>query len=111
MILNTDARHIPLRDGSVHCVITSPPYWGLRDYGLGGDGLGLEKTPEEYIANMVDIFREVKRVLRDDGCIFVNMGDSYATHASKRSGQFGKEIKEGFDDIFTRKKTPARELG
>ena len=56
--------------------ITSPPYWGLRDYGVNGQ-LGLEKTPEEYIANMVQVFREVKRVLRDDGTLWVNMGDSY----------------------------------
>lgn len=62
---------------SVHCVVTSPPYWGLRDYGVEGQ-LGLEKTPEEYIAKMVAVFREVKRVLRSDGTLWLNIGDSYA---------------------------------
>jgi len=53
---------------SVHCCVTSPPYWGLRDYGVEGQ-IGLEKTPEEYVAKMVEVFREVKRVLRDDGTL------------------------------------------
>lgn len=65
---------------SVHCVVTSPPYWGLRDYGSEGQ-LGLEATPEAYVANMVDVFREVRRVLRDDGTLWLNLGDSYATGA------------------------------
>ena len=63
--------------GSVQCCVTSPPYWGLRDYGVGGQ-IGLEKTPEEFVAKMVDVFREVRRVLRDDGTLWLNMGDSYA---------------------------------
>ena len=63
--------------GSVNCCVTSPPYWGLRDYGVEGQ-LGLEKTPEEYVAKMVEVFREVWRVLRDDGTLWLNMGDSYA---------------------------------
>src|ERR1035437_5883495 len=118
-------------DGTVNCCVTSPPYWGLRDYGTGqwegGDArcdhskkcssvphgstlasaptnsnhekegwkggvcgqcgairidqqLGLEKTPEEYIAKMVEVFREVRRVLRNDGTCWVNMGDSYAAN-------------------------------
>jgi DNA modification methylase len=62
---------------SVHCVVTSPPYWGLRDYGTDGQ-IGLEKTPAEFIAKMVAVFREVRRVLRSDGTCWVNMGDSYA---------------------------------
>ena len=65
-----------LPDASVHCVVTSPPYWGLRDYGIGGQ-LGLEATPEEHVAAMVEVFREVKRVLRDDGTAWVNYGDSH----------------------------------
>ncbi len=64
-------------DESVQCVITSPPYWGLRDYGVDGQ-LGLEKTPEEYVAKMVEVFREVRRVLRKDGTLWLNLGDSYA---------------------------------
>jgi DNA modification methylase len=61
---------------SVHCVVTSPPYWGLRDYGVEGQ-LGLEPTPEAYVATMVAVFREVRRVLRADGTLWMNMGDSY----------------------------------
>lgn len=73
--------------GSVHCCVTSPPYWALRDYGVDGQ-LGLEKTPDEYIAAMVDVFREVKRVLRDDGCLWVNIGDSYASRPPDTHGGF-----------------------
>lgn len=63
---------------SVNCVVTSPPYWSLRDYGMPGQ-LGLEPTPEEYVANMVAVFREVRRVLRNDGTLWLNIGDCYAT--------------------------------
>jgi len=77
MIVNADARFIPLADESVNCVITSPPYYGLRNYGVDGQ-LGLEQTPDEYVANMVAVFRECKRVLRDDGTLWVNIGDSYS---------------------------------
>jgi DNA modification methylase len=63
---------------SVHCVVTSPPYWGLRDYGSPGQ-LGLEPTPEAYVESMVAVFREVRRVLRKDGTVWLNLGDSYAT--------------------------------
>ena len=63
--------------GSVHCCVTSPPYWGLRDYGVDGQ-LGLEQTPEGYVAELVGVFREVWRVLRDDGTLWLNLGDSYA---------------------------------
>jgi len=63
-------------DASVQCCVTSPPYWGLRDYGHDGQ-IGLESTPEAYVACMVEVFREVKRVLRDDGTCWVNLGDSY----------------------------------
>lgn len=66
-----------LPDGCVHCCITSPPYWGLRDYGVEGQ-LGLEATPDEFVAKMVAVFREVRRVLRDDGTLWLNLGDSYA---------------------------------
>jgi len=75
---------------SVHCVVTSPPYWGLRDYGEPGQ-LGLEATPEAYVANMVDVFREVRRVLRDDGTVWLNLGDSYSRDPAKGgSGPNGK---------------------
>jgi len=79
MIVNADARFIPLADESVNCVITSPPYYGLRNYGVDGQ-LGLEPTPDEYVANMVAVFRECKRVLKDDGTLWVNIGDSYASN-------------------------------
>lgn len=69
-----------MESNSVHCCVTSPPYWGLRDYGVAGQ-LGLEKTPDEYIAKMVAVFREVRRVLRDDGTLWLNLGDSYARQA------------------------------
>ncbi|MGK5032697.1 DNA-methyltransferase [Janthinobacterium sp. MDT1-19] len=67
---------------SVHCCVTSPPYWGLRDYGVDGQ-IGLEATPAEFIAVMVDVFEEVRRVLRPDGTYWINMGDSYATAAGR----------------------------
>ena len=66
-----------LADESVQCVVTSPPYWGLRDYGVAGQ-LGLEKTPEEYVARMVAVFAQVRRVLRKDGTLWLNMGDCYS---------------------------------
>lgn len=69
-----------LPDESVHTCITSPPYYGLRDYGVDGQ-IGLEESPAEFIARMVEVFREVHRVLRNDGTAWVNMGDSYASVA------------------------------
>jgi len=71
-----------LQDGSVDCVVTSPPYWGLRDYGVDGQ-LGLEATPEAYTERIVAIFREVKRVLKDRGTVWLNLGDSYAGNREK----------------------------
>jgi DNA modification methylase len=68
-----------LPEASVHCVVTSPPYWGLRDYGLGADALGLEPTPDLYVQHLVEIFRLVKRVLRDDGTLWLNLGDAYSS--------------------------------
>jgi len=121
-LYQSDARTLPIPDNSVDCVVTSPPYWGLRDYGLsaweGGDencdhtishyndnmkpnvdrpfrgdrssclhcgarrldsGIGLESTPEEYCANMVAVFREVWRVLKPTGTVWLNLGDSYSS--------------------------------
>ena len=70
-----------LDDECVNMCITSPPYWGLRDYGVA-DQLGLESTPEEYVANMVEVFRLVRELLADDGSLWLNLGDSYATSGS-----------------------------
>ena len=82
MLTQGNALRIPLADESVHCVVCSPPYWGLRDYGIG-DQLGLEPTPEQYVANMAAVFREVRRVLRADGTVWLNMGDSYARNPGR----------------------------
>ena len=71
-----------IQAGSVHCCVTSPPYWGLRDYGIDSQ-LGLESTPEEYVARLVEVFRGVRRVLRDDGTLWLNLGDSYARDEGK----------------------------
>jgi len=80
-----------LPDESVHCVVTSPPYWGLRDYGVAGQ-IGLEPTMAEYVATMVRVFREVRRVLRTDGTVWLNLGDSYFRNPAKGgSGPNGKE--------------------
>ncbi|MCK9592734.1 MAG: site-specific DNA-methyltransferase [Methanoregula sp.] len=76
-------------DQSVNCCVTSPPYYGLRDYGVDGQ-IGLEATPEEYVDNLVNVFREVKRVLRDNGTAWVNLGDSYAG-----SGGAGGDYSDG----------------
>jgi DNA modification methylase len=73
-----------LPDASVHCCVTSPPYWGLRDYGQD-DQLGLEATPDEYVARMVGVFGEVRRVLRDDGTLWLNLGDSYGNPSAGRN--------------------------
>lgn len=72
-----------LADQSVHCCVTSPPYFGLRDYGHTGQ-IGLEPTPDEYVLHLVDVFREVRRVLRDDGTLWLNLGDSYNAHPGQR---------------------------
>ena len=85
-ILKGDCREVlrTLPEDSVHCVVTSPPYWGLRDYGVAGQ-LGLEPTLGEHIAIMVDVFREVRRVMRKDATLWLNYGDCYATKPNGRS--------------------------
>ena len=86
MILVGDVRERlkELPDQSVNCCVTSPPYWGLRDYG-NDNQIGLEQDPEDFINELVAVFREVKRVLRDDGTLWVNMGDSYAGSGKGRN--------------------------
>ncbi|MFZ9681451.1 MAG: DNA-methyltransferase [Bacteroidia bacterium] len=78
----TRIKEIP--DQTVQCVVTSPPYWGLRDYGHDGQ-LGLEPTPEAYVENMVAVFREIRRILKDDGVLWLNLGDSYAGSGKGRN--------------------------
>lgn len=75
-----------LEEKSVNTCVTSPPYWGLRDYG-NGDQLGQEKTPEKFVENLVNVFREVRRVLRDDGTVWLNLGDSYARIGGDNAGK------------------------
>jgi DNA modification methylase len=81
---------------SVHTCVTSPPYWGLRDYGVEGQ-IGLEKTPELFVSKMVEVFREVKRVLRDDGTLWLNLGDSYISQGGPQVAQTKWQV-EGASD-------------
>jgi DNA modification methylase len=78
------ARLSELPNESVHCVVTSPPYWGLRDYGVEGQ-IGLEPTIDAYVSKMVSVFREVRRVLRGDGTLWLNLGDSYASSSGVKT--------------------------
>jgi len=82
-----------LPEGIVNTCITSPPYYGLRDYGEQGQ-VGLEETPEEYVQKLVEVFREVKRVLRDDGTLWLNLGDSYSGSGKGPAGNLGKTHNE-----------------
>lgn len=84
-ILQGDCREVlkTLPDESVHCVVTSPPYWGLRDYGVAGQ-IGLEDSPQAFVANIVSVFDELRRVLRADGTAWLNLGDSYASYRDQR---------------------------
>ncbi len=84
---------------SIDCIITSPPYYGLRDYGVAGQ-IGLEKTPEEFVQKLVEIFRECRRVLRNDGTLWLNLGDSYAAggnggHGKKQQSNRGTRALAG----------------
>lgn len=87
-ILQGDCREVlaGLPEASVHCCVTSPPYFGLRDYGVDRQ-IGLEQMPAEYVEQLVRVFREVHRVLRDDGTLWLNLGDSYA-------GSWGAQSRE-----------------
>ena len=77
-------------DNSIHCCVTSPPYYGLRDYGNDGQ-IGLEGTPEAFVQKLVEAFREVKRVLKDDGTLWLNLGDSYAGGGKKGDTEGAKQ--------------------
>ena len=100
-ILEGDSRTVlgTLPDASVQCCVTSPPYFGLRDYGHDGQ-IGLEQTPEAYVAEMVALFREVRRVLKDDGTLWLNLGDSYynyrpGSYDDNRGHSFGASREDG----------------
>ena len=92
-LYQTDARDLPLPDQSVHCVVTSPPYFGLRVYQDNDErGIGLEDSVEEYVDMLVQVFREVRRVLRDDGVLWLNMGDSYSDDSKWGGTTGGKHV-------------------
>lgn len=93
-IINADCREAlkGLADASVQACVTSPPYFGLRDYGVDGQ-IGLEISPQAFVAEMVAVFREVRRVLRDDGTLWLNLGDSYASQGgAKQTPHLGKHF-------------------
>lgn len=111
MIIQGNALSLPIADNTIQCVVTSPPYYGLRDYGIS-DQIGLEPTPDEYITKMVQVFREVHRVMKDDGVLWLNLGDSYAgsgngsndyredgASLSKNDNKYGKH-KPGMTDGY-----------
>lgn len=83
-----------MKKKSIHTCITSPPYWNQRDYKVDGQ-IGLEPTPEDFITKMVEVFREVRRVLRDDGVIWINIGDSYASGGRKTNGPIDPATPQG----------------
>lgn len=89
-----DCRQIlpTLPEDSVHCVVTSPPYFGLRDYGVDGQ-IGLEPTPAEFVEQLVGVMREVRRVLRPDGTLWLNLGDSYANDTKWGGQTSGKHVR------------------
>ena len=99
MILQGDSLSVlkTLDDESINCCVTSPPYYNLRDYGVDGQ-IGLESSPEEYIEKLVEIFREVRRVLKKDGTLWVNIADSYAGSGKGRV-KGGKAKKETFGKV------------
>jgi len=94
----TGLKHLP--NGVVNTCVTSPPYYGLRDYGVNGQ-VGLEETPEGFVQKLVEIFREVKRVLKDDGTVWLNLGDSYA--GSGKGGQSEEKRSENWHPEYGNK--------
>lgn len=97
-------------DKSVNCCITSPPYFGLRDYGHKGQ-IGLEETPKQYVQKLVKVFREVKRVLRDDGTLWLNLGDSYAGSGKGIGDDFTGRWKQGTHEGSRSTTTRTRNVG
>ncbi|HHM6458666.1 TPA: site-specific DNA-methyltransferase [Pseudomonas aeruginosa] len=99
-------------DQSFHCCITSPPYFGLRDYGMPGQ-IGLEQTPAEFVTRLVEVFREVRRVLRDDGTLWLNIGDSYSNIGKWGGATSGKHAKalHGEQQSSCREKRDSESLG
>lgn len=108
-ILTGDCREVlaTLPEKSIQCCVTSPPYYGLRDYGVVGQ-IGLEPTPDEYVAEMVAVFRDVRRVLRDDGVLWLNLGDSYNNFRSQMGP--GQAV-HGRDDLRGKRAPTAGKRG
>jgi len=88
-----------LPDKSINCCVTSPPYWGLRDYGKD-DQIGLEKTPDLFVSKLVEVFQQVKRVLKDDGTLWLNLGDSYSRVGGPQPEQSVRKNTEHVVDAF-----------
>ena len=96
MLITADARQLPIRDECVNCVVTSPPYWGLRNYADHPGQIGLEPTPEAYVATMVAVFAEVWRVLREDGTVWLNLGDCYNSGTAANRNPSGNHGGDGY---------------
>lgn len=90
-----------LPDSSINCCVTSPPYWGLRDYGTS-EQIGLENDPKQFVEELVSVFREVRRVLRDDGVLWLNLGDSYAGNNSRASNNGRAGFGTPREGVFSR---------
>lgn len=90
LLIRADAQALPLADASIDCVVTSPPYWSMRDYGVDGQ-IGLEPTLDEWLEAMVAVFREVRRVLRPWATLWLNLGDAYATNTAGAKPRNGEE--------------------
>lgn len=97
-------------DQSVHCIVTSPPYFGLRGYGVDGQ-IGLEQTPDEYVAELVAVFSDVRRVLRDDGTLWLNLGDSYAANRGYQVEQTKGGPKHGLAQAVSGRSQKASDYG
>lgn len=95
-------------ENSIQCCVTSPPYYGLRDYGTDGQ-IGLEKTPEQYVQNLANIFDEVFRVLKSNGTLWLNLGDSYNGSGGPGS-QYDNKASEGYKGKFTKFENPNKNI-
>lgn len=106
-IRHGDCREVlrTMPDESAHCCVTSPPYFGLRDYGVAGQ-IGLEPSPDAFVSELVDVFREVRRVLRRDGTLWLNLGDSYAA-GGRGGGPEGGKKSTNVGALLGPKKAPA----
>jgi DNA modification methylase len=95
-VLTGDCREVlkTLESGSVHMCCTSPPYFGLRDYQVAGQ-IGLEQTPDVYVSELVAVFREIRRILRDDGTVWLNLGDSYVSNGRYDGAYEAKKNRSG----------------